>query len=176
MTMTEAIRNQPSRSMRRWYGAGTVVCVGALLFALYLQWVDGVLPCPLCIFQRVAVILAGIGFLLALIINPRQWGRRVIGLWTLLTAGFGLAVATRQVWLQYIASHNASATCGPGLDYLLKALPWQKALALVFQGSGDCAAVTWRFLDLSLAVWSMGLFVVLIVMGLVLLLSRTGRV
>ena len=35
-------------------------CVGAMAFALYAQHGLGLTPCPLCIFQRVATIGAGV--------------------------------------------------------------------------------------------------------------------
>jgi Disulfide bond formation protein DsbB. len=37
---------------------------------------------------------------------------------------------------------------------LVKVLPWQKVVAVVFHGSGECAKVSWRFLSLSIAAWS----------------------
>src|SRR5262249_30579467 len=36
------------------------VCAGLIAYALYLQYVDGLEPCPLCVFQRVVVIAMGI--------------------------------------------------------------------------------------------------------------------
>ena len=48
-------------------------------YALYAQYVLGLAPCPLCIFQRVATIVTGILFLIAAIHNPRTTGARVYG-------------------------------------------------------------------------------------------------
>ena len=50
--------------MRRAHGAGR----------LYLQYGLGLEPCPLCIFQRVAVIATGLVFLVAAIHNPGRSG------------------------------------------------------------------------------------------------------
>ena len=36
------------------------VCAGLIAYALYLQYVDGLEPCPLCVFQRIAVIAMGV--------------------------------------------------------------------------------------------------------------------
>src|SRR5687768_4975489 len=44
---------------------GFVVCAALLAYALYAEHVLGLAPCPLCIFQRVAVIVVGVLFLLA---------------------------------------------------------------------------------------------------------------
>ena len=41
-----------------------------LSFALYLEHVQGLDPCPLCIFQRVGLIAMGLIALIAFIHNP----------------------------------------------------------------------------------------------------------
>lgn len=48
-----------------------------MLFALYLQHFLGEHPCPLCITQRMFVIVIGVLALLAAVHNPAQLGRRV---------------------------------------------------------------------------------------------------
>ncbi|MCH8142038.1 MAG: disulfide bond formation protein B [Proteobacteria bacterium] len=45
--------------------AGFLACAGMMSYALYAQFQLYLDPCPLCIFQRVAVIGLGIVFLLA---------------------------------------------------------------------------------------------------------------
>jgi disulfide bond formation protein DsbB len=37
-----------------------------------------------------------------------------------------------------------------GFDYMFENFPLQKALTLIFRGTGDCAAIDWTFLGLSL--------------------------
>ena len=45
------------RARRRLFNAGVVVfCLGLLGYALFLQHYRGLDPCPLCLFQRIAVI------------------------------------------------------------------------------------------------------------------------
>ena len=51
-------------------------------------------------------------------------------------------------------------------------MPFGEVLATVFKGSGECAAVDWRFLDLSMPAWVLVAFVVIVVVGLVL--TRRG--
>ena len=45
-------------------------CAGAMGFALFAQYQLGLEPCPLCIFQRIGVIAAGVIALLAALLNP----------------------------------------------------------------------------------------------------------
>jgi len=41
---------------------------------------------------------------------------------------------------------------------MLENLPLSQTLAKLFAGSGQCAEVTWRFLGLSIAEWSLAWF------------------
>ena len=48
---------------RAAYGLGFVICAALMAWALYLQYGLDLEPCPLCVFQRVALIATGIVFL-----------------------------------------------------------------------------------------------------------------
>ena len=45
---------------RRVLALMSAACVGLLLFGLYLQEVVGLVPCPMCIVQRYALILIAV--------------------------------------------------------------------------------------------------------------------
>lgn len=145
---------------------GLLICVGLLGYAYYLQFYQGQEPCPLCIFQRLAYVGLAIVFLVAALHNPRAWGSRVYAVLLLLIAAIGTAIAARQVWLQSLPPDQVPS-CGPGLNYLLSTLPLSTAITKVLRGSGECAAVTWRFLGLSIAGWSLIWFVLLGLVGAV---------
>lgn len=132
---------------------GFILTLGLIIAALVLQVVAHLKPCPLCIMQRVAFMAIAAIFLLFCILPVRDWLTRLQGFLLTVAAGSGLAIALRQVYLQHLPAGDAPA-CGPGLDYLFQNLPWHQALAMVFQGSGECAVVDWRFLGLSMAAWS----------------------
>jgi len=121
-------------------------------FALFAQ--HGLLldPCPLCVFQRVAVIGIGIVALLAMLHNPTGWGRRIYAVLIGLFAVGGIGVAGWHVHLQNLPPSEVPA-CGPGLDYMLENFPLGDALKMVFKGSGECADVVWSFLGLSMPAW-----------------------
>ena len=152
--------------------AGFVVCAGLMATAvIYFQNVLGLEPCPLCILQRVAVIAIGVVLLLAGLHNPRVVGRRVYGALIVVAAGFGLAVAGRNVWLQHLPPDQVPA-CGPGLDYMLQAFPLNKTIQMVFHGSGECAEIKWTFLSFSIPEWMLLFFTGFLLLGLILLFSR----
>src|SRR5690606_9987649 len=125
---------------------------GLLGYALYAQHGLGLEPCPLCVFQRVAVLALGIVFLVAYAHNPQRRGARVYGGLATIAAGAGIAFAWRQLWLQGLPADQVPE-CGPGLDFIMDVFPLWEALAMVFKGSGDCAKVDWTFLGLSMAGW-----------------------
>jgi len=132
--------------------AGFLCCTGLMGFALYAQYVLLLDPCPLCVFQRVAVIGIGIVFLLAAVHNPAAWGARVYAALLAIFAISGASVAGWHWRLQHLPPSEVPA-CGPGLDYMLENFPLGDALQMVFKGSGECADVVWSFLGLSMPAW-----------------------
>lgn len=143
----------------------------AMLVALYLQHYQGLDPCPLCVFQRVAVISVGVVALIAAMHGPQAWGQRVYAGLMALSALAGVVVAGRHVWLQHLPADQVPS-CGPGLDFWIAALPWQQVVQQVFQGSGECAKVDWTLLGLSLPMWTLMLFVGLLLVAMVQLVRR----
>jgi disulfide bond formation protein DsbB len=143
------------------YLLGFFVCAGLMGYALYLQYVMDLEPCPLCILQRVAVIAMGLVFLIAAFHNPGRTGAGVYALLQLVIGGAGSAIAARQVWLQSLPKDQVPA-CGMGLDYMLETLPFTDVLRKVLEGSGECAEKGWEFLHLSIAGWTLVFFVAMI--------------
>ena len=76
----------------------------------------------------------------------------------------GLATAGRQLWLQGAHAGVQPAACGVDIYYLLQMLPFDKALVQIFSDSAQCAQVTWSFLGIGMAAWSLLGFIVLMVM------------
>ena len=155
-TLDVSDTNRPTVTLpgkRPLNAVGAAICAGLIAYALYAQYGLMLDPCPLCVFQRIAVILLGVVFLIAALHGPssRTGGRVYAGLLVLVTVG-GAAVAGWHVWLQSLPPEDVPG-CGPGLGYLLDTFPLGEALAKVFTGSGDCADVDWRFLGLSMPAW-----------------------
>ncbi|MEX2494512.1 MAG: disulfide bond formation protein B [Woeseia sp.] len=140
---------------------GFVACVGLMAYALYAEHYLYLAPCPLCVFQRVAVIALGLLFLVAALHHPRGSGRIGYAAMTGLIALIGASVAGRHLWLQNLPPEDVPA-CGPGLDYMLDSFPLSDALRMVFTGSGECATTDWSFLGLSMPAW---VLIALLVLG-----------
>ena len=152
----------PLASRRLAAFLGALACAALIAFALYLQYQQGEDPCPLCIFQRVAVIATGLVFLLAALHGPGNRGARGYAALLLLTTGVGGAIAARHVWIQHLPKDQVPA-CGPGLSYLIDTFPLVDMLRKVLTGSGECATIGWTFLTLSIPEWTLLCFIALAV-------------
>ena len=156
---------------RHAFLAGFLTCVGLMGTGLYLQYVEGQEPCPLCILQRIAYISMMAVFLVGAIHNPRSVGIRIYGGLALLAGLAGTGVAVRHVWLQHLPAAEVPA-CGPGFAYMMKKFPLYDVLSKVLAGSGECAKVDWTFLSLSIAEWSLVWFVLLSAFCVFIILQR----
>lgn len=147
---------------RTRYLAGFLVCVGLMGFALYAQYQMHLDPCPLCIFQRIAVCIMGLFFLIGALHGPAKKGARTVyAVLISLGGAWGIATAGRHLWLQSLPADQVPA-CGPGLGYLFDAFPFMKMLKLAFTGSGECAKIE-PILGLPMPAWTLIWFVLLIV-------------
>ncbi|MCF6775943.1 disulfide bond formation protein B [Thiotrichales bacterium 19X7-9] len=150
--------------MRLFYFISFLIAVFAVVFAVYFQITDHLSPCPLCIMQRIAYLLIAIFSLIALIHAPITEKANLTYLVLLiLSTAFGLYIAIRQVYLEYFPSADSHG-CGVGIGYLFYNMPFKDFLLLMFNGSGDCGALTWQFLGLSMAFWSMIVFLILMIL------------
>ncbi len=162
---------------RRVLAAMALACVGLLAFGLYLQHVVGLDPCPMCIVQRYAMVAVALAAAIGALLGGR--GPVVVSsALGLLFAGFGAFTAARQSWLQWYPPQIAS--CGRGFYGMIESLPLQRAIPMIFRGSGDCSAVDWTFLGGTIAnwsfVWFVGFGVVLALLALMAVRKARPRV
>lgn len=141
-------------------------CAGLLGYGYYLQYVEGLEPCNLCIFERVAFASVALIALIGLLHGSRGWPSRVYQQLGALAALVGAGIAARHVWIQNLPADQVPE-CGPGLDYMLQAFPLQDVIQTVLRGSGDCAEVVWQFLGLSIPAWALVCFSALVLLNLV---------
>jgi len=135
---------------RTAYLLGFFASFGLVALALVIQTQYNLEPCPLCISQRIVLMVLGLLFLMAAIHNPQKsaWVK-FYALLQILTAFGGAGVAIRHWYLQ-VHKDEMLVDCGVGFDYMFDNFPLKKALTLVFRGTGDCASIDWTFLGLSI--------------------------
>ena len=102
--------------------------------------------------QRIAVIAAGVVFLIVALHNPGPRGSRwYLGLlWVVVL--LGAAIAMRHIWIQ-AQPPGSVAACGASLDYLFEIMPVTDVITKVLTGSGECGKVDWTFLGLTMPWW-----------------------
>lgn len=148
-----------------------LLCCALISSAFYLEYIQGLMPCPLCMLQRGILILIGLIFLVAVLHNPARISARLYAFLTGIFSVAGAALAGRQVWLQSQPA-DPNATCLPGLNYLLQTMLWQDVLKVAIKGSVECAQKDWTFLGFTLAAWTLIAFAVLALIS-ILQVSRT---
>jgi disulfide bond formation protein DsbB len=153
-----------SKSMFMFVFLGSVILLGA---ALYLQLVEKMLPCPLCVLQRYAFFLLAICALLGLFM-PR--GADKVGATAALLASFtGIGLAGWHLWIKA----HPGLSCGiDPMETALNMLPPAKAIPLLFQADGLCTTIYPPVLGLSIPMWSMLWFVIFTIALLMVLVRR----
>lgn len=154
--------NPFSWSFRAQFALGAILCAALLGYALYVQHGMFMMPCPLCILQRIAFAGMGIFFLLGAIVGSKPaWFRRIDAALVSLCAAIGAGIAIWHLRLQNLPPSEVPSCSGMDLSYMLEAFPLQKVIDKVFTGSGECAVVDWTFLGLSMPGWTLVWYVAL---------------
>ncbi len=156
---------------RTWFFLGFIACFSMLAVGAYFQFIDELEPCPLCISQRIAILIIGITFLIATLHNPEQKGVHIYAILGTLFALAGAAVSTRHVWLQNLPPEEVPE-CSPGLSYIFDNFPLTDTLKLMVNGTGECADVLWTFLGLSIPAWTLVAFIGLACVSLYQLINK----
>jgi disulfide bond formation protein DsbB len=149
--MFRVLASALAHSPRKIFFLTFAVCVSLLIFGLYLQHVVGLVPCPMCIVQRYALVFVALIALLTSL-GTQKKAHLFSAALLLITCGFGAFVAARQSWLQWYPPEVVS--CGRDFYGMIETFPLQRLVPMLFKGSGDCTKVDWTFLGGSIANWS----------------------
>jgi disulfide bond formation protein DsbB len=147
---------------RLFFTCIALVCAALLGFGYYLEFVKHLDPCPMCIFQRLCYFTIVVAAALGALHGPRGPFATLYTALIVLAAGVGAGIAGRQTWLQHLPAERVPE-CGPGLEFMLEQYPLAEVIKKALRGSGECAAVDWTFLTLSIAEWSLLCFIGLII-------------
>ncbi len=134
------------------------ISLGLLGVALYLQHVENMAPCPLCVIQRYAFAAIALLCLMAAML-PHGAAKVGAGL-AALAAMAGIGVAG---WHLYIKA-NPTVSCGiDPLETALNTIPSANLLPFLFKADGFCTTEYAPILGLSIPQWSLIWFVILTV-------------
>lgn len=135
-----------------------LTCAGLLAYALYVEHVLYLMPCNLCILQRVVFIGIGLLYLLASFKPAQYWGRKVFGVLILVTTACGIGLAGHHVRMQGLPP-ELIPDCGPSLQMMLENSSIWDAVSSVLKASGNCADIQWDFWGLSMPTWTLICFI-----------------
>ena len=161
----------PSR--RSAYLTGFLICAGLIAYAFYLQYVQMLEPCPMCWFQRVAVVALGLVFLFGAVMNPGKSGAQLISWLAVLTGGAGAALAARHLYIQSLPA-DALPSCGMGITYMLESLPFMDVFARALKGSVECNKID-LILGLPIPAWTLLFFILAVIAAFMLINHRAHK-
>jgi protein dithiol:quinone oxidoreductase len=159
----------PSRRSSNWLGAG--IAAAAVTFALFAQYGLGLVPCHLCIFQRITMAALAAAFVLAALLSRPGWRGSLCAALIGLSGAATIATAGRHVWIQMQPEGTVPA-CGADLSFMLDLFPLYEVILKVFKAGGECAKIDWSFLGLSMPAWVLVVAVLLTAWGLGVNLRR----
>jgi disulfide bond formation protein DsbB len=145
---------------------GLVVC--GVLLAEFMR----LAACPLCIWQRIFYLLFGLFAFIGLACADRACARRGMAVLMMTAAGGGAGVAGYQVWIQRFSPMTTCVGKEPWWEAFIRVAGEQ--VPLLFKASGLCSDPAWKFLALSIADWSLLLFVGLFGLSAYAALRRQG--
>ncbi len=141
-----------------------LACFGFVGAALYLQHAQDLLPCPLCVIQRYAFLIAGVFSLVAAFSSRmRLWS----GVALVAILG-GVGTVAKHLWV--LAHPGLSCGIDP-METFLNKIPTATMLPWLFQADGLCEDARDLVLGLSIPQWSATAFV-LVAAALVVTLVR----
>ena len=133
---------------------GLAAAVLSLLFAyFFLERNLGLVPCPLCILDRVVLVGMGIVFAAGLAIASLR-ARTIVLVINFVLLAAGLVVAGRHVWLQNQPFDDARGCLSdsPQASGLIE------LLRDAFGATSDCGIILWQFFGFSIPDLTLGLF------------------
>ena len=135
-------------SHSRWLSLA-LFCIALLGVALYLQIVEEMAPCPLCIIQR--YLFAGIAIVCIICAWLPSKVAKAGAILGLLAALGGIATAGWHLWVQA----HPGVSCGiDPMETSLNTIATAKLLPLLFRADGLCSH-PYPFLGLPIAAWSL---------------------
>lgn len=160
--LVQPVAKTSSRVPAGVFTAIFLLCLSLLGYAMYLQHVLNLDPCPWCIVQRLFFIIIAALALTAGLHRPAKSG-------TIAYAGVGVLLAatgaTAAAYHLRIQSDPARALecMGGWLERWLDASKLGKMVPPLLQYDGSCVLKPWDFLGLSIPGWSLVWFSVLLV-------------
>lgn len=129
-----------------------------LLGSYYLEYVQHVMPCLLCLLQRYICYLLIVFFSVEFFVLRVRALRIAINVGAFLSGFGGLALALRQIWLQYVSTQS-NETCLPNPHFILTHFPLSQVWRLMVSSNSECGREIYHLWGMPLSVISAIVFV-----------------
>lgn len=153
-------------SSRNVLFAIAATCIALVGAALYLQQVQNMMPCPLCVIQRYLFL----SIALFCLVGARQ--PKTAASLGLLGALCGIGVAAKHM---YVLAHPGFSCGIDPVETALNKIPTATALPWLFRADGLCENATDTLFGLTIPAWSAVWFAILAVSLVWVLARRTAR-
>ena len=145
-----------------------IVTVASLIVVIsqwYLENIEGLVPCNLCLLQKFSAQAIFLIYLFKMVTPKLKVLFDVVGVGFVL---FGLSAGLRQVYLQNLPKDELPlGLCDMPFEAIFSLYPFFEGLQKVFLGSSKCAEEQWWFLGFNIAEWSSIFFSSILVIMLV---------
>ena len=160
----------PAR-LRTFFLPGCLASLVVLAVSFYLEATLGLMPCPLCLSQRLLLAVYAAICLCAALHLPGTLGIRRYARAALASSALGALLAARHVWLQ---GADPASPVGSSSTWQLFEQPWGDVIRLLL-GDPECSSLSWSFLELTMPEWSLLAFVLLAMLPMACLLAYRFR-
>lgn len=140
-----------------------------LMISFYLEYFAGMQACPLCLMARLFLALVALFSIVGRQLNRSIWIASFLQYSQLLISALGIALSSRQLWLEQ--QHTKLAICQIPVLHDPDQSILKKITQQLLTGTGDCQAIH-TFLKLSLATWTLLIFSVLTLLMLYQIVQR----
>ncbi|AOX99586.1 disulfide bond formation protein B [Jeongeupia sp. USM3] len=130
-----------------------IACAAMIGFALYHQIYNWVMPCLMCVYQRLAILVVGLLALLAAVWRPNsKAGVKLLGGLMIAVASAGALAAIWNLRLQY-GPADPSVTCAASLPFPIDLNQMPAWIGTLVRPVGDCSAVDFTLFGVTMPVW-----------------------
>ena len=128
-------------------------CSGfVVLSQYYLENIEGLTPCNLCLIQSYTARTVFVIFLIKALTPILKTYFDILGI---LALTIGLSAGSRQIYLQNLPKDQLpGGLCDMPFDVIFNIYPFFEGIQKIFIGSSKCAEEVWTFLSLNIAEWS----------------------
>ena len=142
-----------------------VVCSGLVVISQwYLENIENLVPCNLCIIQKLSA--QGL-FLIYLLKMISPYFKPLLDTFGLLVILLGMAAGGRQIYLINLPKDQLPlGLCDMPFEVIFNIYPFFEGMQKVFLGSSKCAEEDWLFVGFNIAEWSFFFFTSMMLISL----------